>query len=117
MARPSPASVEPVVVGVSHKTAPSSLRDRLFAEEAQLPPLLAALKQGGLDQGLGSDFRCPQDAEAQRTCHRTTATGFCSRGKAQTPSEGFARRVEALVSLDEHLLIQGRVLVFCERSQ
>jgi glutamyl-tRNA reductase len=52
MARPSPESVGPVVVGVSHKTAPASLRDRLFAEEAQLPALLAALKQSGLDQAV-----------------------------------------------------------------
>lgn len=52
MARPSPASVEPVVVGVSHKTAPASLRDRLFAEESQLSSLLSTLKQSGLDQAV-----------------------------------------------------------------
>lgn len=52
MARPSSESVEPVVVGVSHKTAPATLRDRLFAEEAELPALLAALKATGLSQAM-----------------------------------------------------------------
>jgi glutamyl-tRNA reductase len=52
MARPSSGSVEPVVVGVSHKTAPASLRDRLFAEEAQLPQMLEALRAAGLGQAL-----------------------------------------------------------------
>src|SRR3546814_18267549 len=52
MARPSSESVEPVVGGVSHKTAPAALRDRLFAEEAELPILLAALQAGGLDQAV-----------------------------------------------------------------
>jgi glutamyl-tRNA reductase len=52
MARPSSESVEPVVVGVSHKTAPAALRDRLFAEEAELPILLAALQASGLDQAV-----------------------------------------------------------------
>ncbi len=41
-----------VVVGASHKTAPASLRDRLFAEEAQLPALLDALMAAGLRQAL-----------------------------------------------------------------
>lgn len=52
MARPAHGSIEPVVVGISHKTAPASLRDRLFAEEATLPVLLDDLKAAGIDQAL-----------------------------------------------------------------
>ena len=52
MARPAHGSVRPVVVGVSHKTAPASLRDRLFAEEATLPALLDDLKAAGIGEAL-----------------------------------------------------------------
>jgi glutamyl-tRNA reductase len=52
MARPAHGSVRPVVVGVSHKTAPASLRDRLFAEEATMPALLDDLKAAGIGQAL-----------------------------------------------------------------
>ncbi len=52
MGRPAQGSVEPVVIGVSHRTAPASLRDRLFAEEAALPALLDDLKSAGIGQAL-----------------------------------------------------------------
>lgn len=74
MARPND-SVEPVVVGVSHKTAASGLRDRLFAEEAQLPALVTGLKSDALPQvlllstcdrvevqGMARDFDAAADA-------------------------------------------------------
>lgn len=74
MARPND-SVEPVVIGVSHKTAASGLRDRLFAEEAQLPALVAELRSDALPQvlllstcdrveiqGMAPDFEVAVDA-------------------------------------------------------
>ncbi|MDA0787084.1 MAG: glutamyl-tRNA reductase, partial [Proteobacteria bacterium] len=41
-----------LVVGASHKTSSTALRDRLFIEDADVPGVLAALQQGGFDQAL-----------------------------------------------------------------
>lgn len=42
----------PIVVGVNHQSGGLSLRDRLFVEDAQVPPFLSDLKSRGLDQAL-----------------------------------------------------------------
>lgn len=46
------APADYVVVGASHKTSSAALRDRLFIEDADVPAMLAALRQGGFDQAL-----------------------------------------------------------------
>jgi glutamyl-tRNA reductase len=77
VARPSSGSVGPVVVGVSHKTAAAGLRDRLFAEEAQLPPLLEALKSAGLGQAL-----------LLSTCDRTEVQAMTAEPEAAAAALG-----------------------------
>jgi glutamyl-tRNA reductase len=46
------APADYVVVGASHKTSSTALRDRLFIEDAEVPAVLAALRHGGFDQAL-----------------------------------------------------------------
>jgi len=46
------APADYVVVGASHKTSSAALRDRLFIEDADVPAMLTALRQGGFDQAL-----------------------------------------------------------------
>ncbi len=46
------APADYVVVGASHKTSSAALRDRLFIDDAEVPGMLAALRDGGFDQAI-----------------------------------------------------------------
>lgn len=56
-----------VVVGASHKTVSTSLRDRLFVALADEPAVLSALRNGGFDQ-----------ASVVSTCDRVEFLGYTS---------------------------------------
>jgi len=56
-----------VVVGASHKTSSTALRDRLFVATADEPAILAALRNGGFDQVL-----------VVSTCDRVEFQGYAS---------------------------------------
>jgi len=66
---PTPTSVastgDVFVVGVDHRTCPTSLRERLFLSEAALPEFLAGLRAAGLNQAL-----------VVSTCDRTEVVGW-----------------------------------------
>ena len=49
---PAAALVEPLVVGVSHRSATAALRDRLYLEPAAVPDFLARMRRAGLVPGL-----------------------------------------------------------------
>lgn len=90
MTRPAPGSAGLVIVGVSHKTAPASLRDRLFADEAVLPALLEDLKAAEIGQAvlLSTCDRTEVQAvagDSERTAAAITA--FLATRAGVAPSE------------------------------
>ena len=46
------SSLEPVVVGVNHRSSSMALRDRLFVEDPLVPSFLAGLKEQGLTEAM-----------------------------------------------------------------
>jgi len=84
---PIPTSVaspgDVFVVGVDHRTCPTSLRERLFLSEAALPEFLADLRAAGLNQAL-----------VISTCDRTEVVGW--HGDGAEASIRAARRLAAL---------------------
>jgi glutamyl-tRNA reductase len=76
------------VVGVDHRTCPTSLRERLFLSEAALPVFLAALRTDGLAQAL-----------VVSTCDRTEVVGW--HGDGADAAARAARRLAALGGFGE----------------
>lgn len=95
--RDSAAAPVPFAVGVNHRTAPSSLRERLYIAEDGLSSVLADLRQAGLSQAI-----------VLSTCDRTEIIGCHDE-----PTEAVRVAARELARLG-HLAIHdltGRLLV------
>lgn len=109
------APADYVVVGASHKTSSAALRDRLFIEDAEVPDMLSALRQGGFDQVLvmstcdrvefhGAAVDAPRAVEAAQEVLRRRAEGAADGLFALTGIEA-ARHVFAVAASLESVVV------------